>query len=236
MRCFVLLMLCLVVLGCEKEVGSQTGVPIPNNLVPEPPLANTWLALGDSYTIGQGVEADERFPAQAAVLLARKNIRIDTLTYLATTGWTTLDLQQALNSTQPKKHKIVSLLIGVNDQYRRWDSGGYRVRFRELLIKAIDLARGRNDHVWVLSIPDYAVTPYARFMDTARISREIDQFNRINRSVTAYFKCHYIDITGFTREGRFNPLLISEDGLHPSAIDYRRWAELLVTELVTQLN
>ena len=236
MRCFVLLTLWLVLLGCEKEQVLVSEPFPPINIEMDPPSANSWLALGDSYTIGQGVEPSHRFPAQAVELLAQKNIKIDTLTYLATTGWTTVDLMAAIKSTQPTKHKVVSLLIGVNDQYRSWDTAGYRVRFRDLLVKAIDLANGKNDFVWVLSIPDYGVTPYARNMDTTRISREIDYYNHINWEVTENFKCNYIDITELTRQGRKNKLLISGDSLHPSAIDYRRWASLLVDELVLALN
>jgi lysophospholipase L1-like esterase len=218
----------IVCTGCAKEPVRLSVLSSPSNTISAPAVANTWLALGDSYTIGQGVAASERYPAQAVELLLRKNIRVDTLTYLATTGWTTSDLQQALDAQKPAAHKVVTLLIGVNDQYRRWDTAGYRVRFRDLLQRSIVLAKGNVKNVCVLSIPDYSVTPYARSLDTARIRKEIDQFNQINKDVTLQIGVAYLDITGLTREARIVPALISGDGLHPSGMDYRRWADRLL--------
>ena len=215
-------------MACGKAPAGDSVVSSPVPFQPAPVTPNTWLALGDSYTIGQGVEAEERFPAQAVDLLLKKNIRVDTLTYLATTGWTTTDLLQAMDTRKPVPHKVVTLLIGVNDQYRRWDTGGYRIRFRELLVRAVGLARGNSKRVCVLSIPDYSVTPYARNMDTTRIRKEIDQFNQINREVTQQQGAVYVEITALTREGRMFPALIAGDGLHPSGMDYRRWADKLL--------
>lgn len=215
-------------MSCRKDQAADSVVSSPVPFQPTPVAPNTWLALGDSYTIGQGVEAEERFPAQAVDLLLKKNIKVDTLTYLATTGWTTTDLFQAMDSRKPGPHKLVTLLIGVNDQYRRWDTGGYRIRFRELLVRAVGLARGNSKRVCVLSIPDYSVTPYARNMDTTRIRKEIDQFNQINREVTQQQGAVYVEITALTREGRMFPALIAGDGLHPSGMDYRRWADKLL--------
>ena len=222
-----IIILLSVLIACKKEsADSIISSPVPFR--PTPASPNTWLALGDSYTIGQGVQAGERFPAQAVDLLYKKNISVDTLTYLATTGWTTTDLLQAMDSRKPLPHKVVTLLIGVNDQYRRWDTGGYRTRFRELLVRAVGLARGNSKRVCVLSIPDYSVTPYARNMDTTRIRKEIDQFNQINRDETQLLGAVYVEITALTREGRMFPALIAGDGLHPSGMDYRRWADKLL--------
>ena len=199
-------------------------------------VPNTWLALGDSYTIGQGVAASERYPAQTVEFLIQKGISVSALDYIATTGWTTMDLQNAINSRKPENHTIVSLLIGVNDQYQKRDTTGYRQRFAGLLGNAISLANGKKENVFVLSIPDYSVTPYAITSDTARMRLEIDWFNQINKQVTATFGCPYLDITGFTREGRTNRDLISGDGLHPSGIDYKRWAEQLSIMIQKVLN
>ena len=223
-------------IGCKKETARESTQLIVNTQQSDAITANTWLALGDSYTIGQGVEAKDRFVAQTIEQLSKKNIRVDSITYIATTGWTTIDLKQAITSIKPEKHKVVSLLIGVNDQYRRWDTGGYRIRFKELLLESIRLANGKSNHVFVLSIPDYSVTPYARNMDTARISKEIDQFNQINKAVTNELKCYYIDITGYTRQGRLFPLLISADSLHPSGMAYKQWADQLVPEMERLYN
>lgn len=187
----------------------------------------TWLALGDSYTIGQGVRDQDRFPDQTRERLSKSQRTIDTLRYIAMTGWTTLDLLQAIGREQPAEHTVVSLLIGVNDQYRGWDSALYRVRFRDALQQAVRLAGGKPSHVMVLSIPDYGVTAYARHLDTARIRREIDGYNRINRDIATAAGCPYLDITPLTREGRWNANLICGDSLHPSGIDYGRWADRL---------
>ncbi|MEY4738748.1 MAG: hypothetical protein RLZZ05_132, partial [Bacteroidota bacterium] len=169
--------------ACTKQETMENLPPTP--VVPGFPQPNTWLALGDSYTIGQGVAAAERYPAQTVEFLAQKNISINSPTYIATTGWTTIDLQNAIKSKNPENHTIVSLLIGVNDQYQKRDTTGYRQRFAGLLGNAIALANGKKENVFVLSIPDYSVTPYASTSDTARMRIEIDWFNQINKSVTA---------------------------------------------------
>lgn len=218
-----LLILCL---SCQR----------PENPVPETPggtgiggvsMPRTWLALGDSYTIGQGVKDQERFPDQTQDRLAKSQKTIDTLRYIAMTGWTTVDLLNAIGRENPGQHTVVSLLIGVNDQYRRWDSALYRARFRDALQQALRLTGGKSSHVFVLSIPDYGVTAYAQHLDTASIRREIDGYNRINREIASAAGCPYLDITPLTREARWNRNLICGDSLHPSGIDYGRWADRL---------
>ena len=229
---FVILLLMLLA-GCRKQggvtppqgVSGSGGVPSPR----------TWLALGDSYTIGQGVEETARFPHQAAALLQEKNLALDTLKYIAMTGWTTYDLDQALKAFRPQRHTVVTLLIGVNDQYTRVDTSTYRDRFTDLLDRSIELTGGLPKRVFVLSIPDYGVTPWAKRMDTSRIRREIDAFNAINRRITLTRGCPYIDITPLTREGFFNRGLISGDSLHPSGIEYRRWADRIVPLMESEL-
>ena len=230
-----LMMMLLQALACKKNENPAVE-PAPTPVVPGFAVPNTWLALGDSYTIGQGVAASERFPAQTVEFLVQKGISVSALDYIATTGWTTTDLQNAINNKKPENHTIVSLLIGVNDQYQKRDTTGYRQRFAGLLGNAIALANGKKENVFVLSIPDYSVTPYASTSDTARMRIEIDWFNQINKSVTATYGCPYLDITGFTREGRTNRDLISGDGLHPSGIDYKRWADQLSVMIQKVLN
>lgn len=230
-----LLMILLQALACKKNETPNIE-PGPTPVVPGFAQPNTWLALGDSYTIGQGVAAAERYPAQTVEILAQKGISVNSPNYIATTGWTTIDLQNAINNKKPENHTIVSLLIGVNDQYQKRDTTGYRQRFAGLLGNAITLANGKKENVFVLSIPDYSVTPYAITSDTARMRLEIDWFNQINKQVTATYGCPYLDITGFTREGRTNRDLISGDGLHPSGIDYKRWAEQLSIMIQKVLN
>lgn len=228
-RLFMISSLALL-LSCNKEKDpySEPFVPIPP-APSTPAIVNTWLALGDSYTIGQGVLETDRYPAQTLTKLKENGIRIDTLRYIARTGWTTNDLLNAIAETKPANHTIVSLLIGVNDQYQGVDSGIYRKRFREALGKAISLAKGKKENVIVISIPDYSVTPYSQFADTARIRKELDAFNVINKEETAMYGCHYLDITPSTRLGRTQRELIAADGLHPSGIEYLKWAKDLAS-------
>lgn len=229
-----LLFICIFIFlfsACSKNAPNATVVTTPS-----PPTIHTWLALGDSYTIGQGVAANERFPTQTAALLLQQGIQVQAPTYIATTGWTTTNLQSTINSNNPNKHTVVSLLIGVNDQYQQRDTTGYRKRFTELLVKAIELSNGKKQNVFVLSIPDYSVTPFAASYDTAQIRKEIDWFNNINQQVTQQYNCPYLDITPSTREGRYNSSLIASDGLHPSAAEYKRWADKLVPMMMQVLK
>ncbi len=219
------LFLLILLFSCT---GKKEAAPlIPVTPPPGGQTSKSWLALGDSYTIGQGVEEAGRFPTQTANLLRGGGININAPTYIAATGWTTTALQSAITAQQPGIYDVVSLLIGVNDQYQTRDTTGYRQRFTVLLQKAIELTRGRPSHVFVLSIPDYSVTPFAAFSDTARIRQQIDWFNAINKQVTQQYNCPYLDITPSTREARTNPALLAPDRLHPSALEYRRWADRL---------
>ncbi len=221
---FTLLVSISLVACTKKEAVVQ---PVSNPPINTNTTTKTWLALGDSYTIGQSVDAAERFPTQTANWLLTNGISMAIPDYIAVTGWTTINLQNGIQSTNPAQYDVVSLLIGVNDQYQTHDTTGYRLRFTQLLQKAIQLAKGKKENVFVLSIPDYSVTPFAIYQDTARIRMEIDWFNAINKNVTANFQCAYLDITPSTREGRYDRTLIASDGLHPSALEYRRWANKL---------
>jgi lysophospholipase L1-like esterase len=216
------MILVLMIAGCSKQDENTGSMSTPSTV-----SAKSFLALGDSYTIGQGVANTERFPEQTTAWLLQRGITINALTYIATTGWTTTNLQNAISTQNPGPHDVVTLLIGVNDQYQTHDTTGYRQRFTNLLIKSIELARGKKENVVVLSIPDYSVTPFASGSDTARIRLEIDWFNTINKSVTLGYNINYLDITASSREARINRALIAADGLHPSALEYKKWAERL---------
>ena len=226
MRFFFLYMIFCLLLSCS----TSERVPVNNPPPPPPPGGplKTWLALGDSYTIGQGVDAADRFPTQTVNLLLQAGINISTPDYIAATGWTSGVLTNQIQSQNPPQYDVVSLLIGVNDQYQTHDTTGYRQRFTGLLEKSIQLARGKKENVFVLSIPDYSVTPFAAFSDTARIRLELDWFNAINRSVTAQFQCAWLDITPSTREALYDLNLLASDRLHPSKIEYRKWAVRLL--------
>ncbi len=192
----------------------------------------SWLALGDSYTIGQSVNEEVRFPAQTIALLTNDSLLFPTLQYIAVTGWTTQNLLYGIEQQNPKgPFDVVSLLIGVNDQYQHLDQDGYSKRFEECLKKAIALAGNQKEHVFVLSIPDYSVTPFAAQMNREEISKEIDEFNAINKAITLSYKISYTDITGLTREAEKDPSLIAVDGLHPSGKEYAKWAALLAPQV-----
>ena len=185
-----------------------------------------YLALGDSYTIGESVNESERWPVQLAGLLENHGFKID-VTIIARTGWTTDELWDGIQAREiSPPYDLVSLLIGVNNQYRGRDLEEYRESFVFLLNKSIEYAGGDPSRVFVLSIPDWGVTPFAGSRDTEQIGREIDQFNTVNRDETEKAGAHYVDITPTSRQALHNPSLIAEDGLHPSGSMYAGWAEL----------
>jgi len=184
-----------------------------------------FLALGDSYTIGESVPAEARWPAQVAKLLQADDIQTE-VTIIARTGWTTSELWEGIQAQdlQPA-YRLVSLLIGVNNQYRAYDIGEYRAQFDFLLKKAIEFAGQDATRVIVLSIPDWGVTPFASGRDRGQIAKEIDAFNSVNREISQRAGAHYVDVTPISREAIADPELIAADGLHPSGKMYAMWAE-----------
>lgn len=191
-------------------------------------IPKNYLALGDSYTIGESVPVADRFPVQTVNMLHAKGISINDADIIAITGWTTGNLLNALKVPPPLPvYDIVTLLIGVNNQYQGKNIDDYKMEFTELLDHAVHLAGGNAHHVIVLSIPDYSLTPFASKSDTQKIAHEIDEFNAANKAITLSSGVHYIDITGISREAKNDPALIADDGLHPSGEQYRRWSALL---------
>ncbi|MEY3059693.1 MAG: hypothetical protein RL000_1045 [Bacteroidota bacterium] len=190
--------------------------------------ALSYLALGDSYTIGESLPLKDNFPYQTVDLLKQKGIQISKPVIVAKTGWTTDELMTAIEMQQLKgQFNFVSLLIGVNNQYRGRDIENYQKEFEQLLQKAIAFAGGTTNHVFVLSIPDWGATPFAEGRDRLKIANEIDQFNSVNKKISERFKVNYIEITAGTREASKDPSLVAEDKLHPSKKEYARWAEKL---------
>jgi len=184
-----------------------------------------YLALGDSYTIGEKVAERDRWPVQLASLLENEGIQTD-LTIIARTGWTVDELWDGIQADPPEgTYDIVSLLIGVNDQYRGYPSDGYREDFRFMLGKAIEYAGGNPKRVVVLSIPDWGFTPFAGTQDTEPISLEIDEFNNINLEETEAVGAYYVDVTIISRMAMDDFDLIAGDRLHPSGKMYAMWAE-----------
>jgi lysophospholipase L1-like esterase len=197
----------------------------------------TYLALGDSYTIGEQVADSERFPVQTAVLLRQQGYSVANPEIIATTGWTTDELEAGIAAAHiTQTYDIVTLLIGVNNQYRGWSLSQYESEFRELLKKAIAFAGNRSSHVVVLSIPDWGVTPFAADRDRQQIAVEINAYNAANKAIAQQMKVPYLDITAFTREALHDKDLVAADGLHPSGKDYHRWAAALAPLLQQALH
>jgi lysophospholipase L1-like esterase len=198
---------------------------------------HTYLALGDSYTIGEQVPFAENYPNQLVQLLRKEGYDFQAPEIVARTGWTTDELQFGINNHIFRTtYDFVTLLIGVNNQYRGRSTEEYEAHFIELLEQAIALAGNRRERVAVLSIPDWGITPFAAGKDQAQISREIDLFNEINRRVTTAAGIHYIYITDLTREAKNDADLLAADGLHPSGKEYRRWAGLLSLFFKSAIN
>ena len=187
-----------------------------------------FLALGDSYTIGHAVNLNQRWPVQLADSLSKVGIDISGAEIIAQTGWTTRQLKNGIELENPdRSYNLVSLLIGVNNQYRKQDTAAYRTEFRELLQMAISFANNAAKHVIVVSIPDYGVTPFAQEMNPEEIAEEIDAFNRINYEETMKMSVTYIDITPISRKAKDDPDLTAGDGLHPSGKMYAEWVDVI---------
>jgi len=198
-------------------------------------MSYTYLALGDSYTIGEQVPTAENFPHQLVTMLNAQGLKVSEPIIIATTGWTTDELAAAIKERNVQDtFSFVTLLIGVNNQYRGRDLDNYRQEYTQLLDTAIRYANGHVNNVFVLSIPDWSVTPFAEGRDREQIAKDIDAYNAACKDITLAHKCHYLDITDSTRKNGVTPAYLAEDGLHPSGKEYRIWAERL-TPMVTKV-
>jgi len=200
-------------------------------------MKHSYLALGDSYTIGEQVGIDQSFPYQTVQLLRKANFSFYAPEIIATTGWLTDDLNLAIDETilQPA-YDFVSLLIGVNNQYQNRSADEFREHFRVLLEKAIQMAGGQAGHVIVLSIPDWGVTPFAINKPTEKICSEIALYNFICQAEAEYFQTHFIDITTSQRQDGNNGEFLAHDQLHPSGKEYFKWAQQLSDIIQSVLN
>lgn len=195
--------------------------------------APRFLALGDSYTIGEGVEADGRWPVRLARELRAQGVALADPDIIATTGWTTDELSAAIDAADPPRDfALVSLLVGVNNQYRGRALDEYRAQLDALLARAAGLAGGRAGRVLVLSIPDWGVTPFAAASgrDQAAIARELDAFNAAAQALCAARGVAFVDITALSRARGAEPAMLVDDGLHPSATMYAQWARLALPQ------
>ncbi len=194
----------------------------------------SYLALGDSYTIGELVDATNSFPHQTVALInaAENSIVFNSPEIIAKTGWTTDELNTAIEQAALKNtYDIVTLLIGVNNQYRGRTTENFAIEFEALLQKAIAFANNNPQHVIVISIPDWGVTPYAINRPIEKIRCEIDAYNEICKNTAEQFFCHYIDITIAQRADGHLEHFLASDLLHPSAVEYAKWAKKLAIQI-----
>jgi lysophospholipase L1-like esterase len=192
----------------------------------------TWLALGDSYTAGEGVAVFESFPYQTVQLLRKAGHNCTAPEVFAKTGWTCSDLQKGIKNTYfQKSYYFVTLLIGVNDQYQGRPVKEYAEDFTRLLEQAIRFTGGKATHVFVLSVPDWSVTTFAAGTDRHQVAMDIDSFNAVNEQIARTYKVNYLDITPISRNAADGRLYLAPDGLHPSAKAYEAWAGMLAGEM-----
>ncbi len=203
----------------------------------KPDTMYTYLALGDSYTIGELVPMAENFPHQLTDVLRKEHIEVAAPVIIAKTGWTTDELAAAImehNITDT--FSFVTLLIGVNNQYRGRDVANYKEEFTQLLQQAISFAGNKPERVFVISTPDWGATPFAEGKDRKQVAKEIDDYNHAEQEITAAHKCHYLNITESTRENGNKEAFLAEDKLHPSAKEYAIWVNELAPVIATELK
>lgn len=236
-KTIILLIVGIIILsGCTKKKDINVGDMISGAVKLNADSVN-YLALGDSYTVGQSVSLDQSYPYQLALRLQTHGYKIDKPTIIANTGWTTDALITGIaNSTAGKKrYSFVTLLIGVNDQYYHLSQDNYKIKFTQVINSAISFAHGDSSKVFVLSIPDWGVTPFGKGKDSI-IGPQIDEFNAINKAISTMAGVNYVDITEITKQAAINPELISSDGLHPSGEMYQQWINLLAPMVSSRLK
>lgn len=221
-------------LGCEK--GTTNGMNTIDTTKKEVPAGQmSYLALGDSYTIGEAVSQSQSFPFQLTAKLNTEGIKVASPKIIATTGWTTDELQSAVKGAAlTNKYDIVTLLIGVNNQYRGYSIDTYRKEFIELLQTAIGFTGNNKAHVFVVSIPDWGLTPFGKSSgrDVKTITDQINAFNAVNKEETLKLGVSYTDITPESRNVNTDLTLAASDGLHPSGKMYQEWVTLLTPAVV----
>jgi acyl-CoA thioesterase I len=195
------------------------------------------LALGDSYTIGQSIEQKLSWPYQLKDSLETNNIKVIETAVIARTGWTTQGLKKAITEEYfANEYDMVGLLIGVNNQFQGLSISDYKEDFEYLLLKAISLVGYREKNVFVLSIPDYGVTPVGEYYGSDRVSEEIDEFNKINYEIARRYKITYFDVTTISKTASYDRRLIASDNLHFSGKMYTKWVQLILPHILSRLN
>ncbi len=224
---YLLITVLLILTGLESCVeSSKDSLRSRSNEVTETDMKYSYLALGDSYTIGESVNENMRWPVQLVEKLRIDNIQIDDPLIVAKTGWTSDELIKGISDSGIEGNfDLVSLLIGVNNQYRGWSSETFREEFKHLADLAIKFGNGEKDRVFVLTIPDWGVMPFAEGRDRAKIASEIDLFNSIVKEECEVAGIICVDITPISRDASQNNTLVAGDGLHPSAAMYSLWVD-----------
>lgn len=224
----------VAIMACNSDEMTPKNTPE----VPAPIVLKElkYLALGDSYTIGQSVCETCRFPEQLKASLKKQLVENSfSLNIIATTGWTTTNLISSINAQNPSSdYDLVTLLIGVNNQYQHKPFSLYESEFPALVIKAIALAKGDKSNVIVVSIPDYAYTPFGKGNTT--ISSEIEQYNAFAKNYCVQNNIEFVNITDITQQGLINPSLVASDGLHPSELAYSKFVERILPKAIIALN
>lgn len=229
--CFILY--CCFLFGCSVSDSESTATKQSPEMMEDQYF---YLALGDSYTIGQSVSPTENFPTQLKDSLNNHLSKATSNEIIATTGWRTDQLLNASEHTNRTSYDMVSLLIGVNNQYQQKPFSQYTTEFPLLLNKAIALAQNNPKNVVVLSIPDYAYTPYGEQLNSANISEEIDEYNAFAKATVEAKGVTFIDITPITRQGLTQPNLVAIDGLHPSGKAYSLFVSAMLPSVLDILE
>jgi lysophospholipase L1-like esterase len=192
-----------------------------------------YLALGDSYTIGESVSESERWPLYLAARLTAAGIYMESPKIIAKTGWRTDELAAAIQGDNDLSapYDLVSLLIGVNNQYQGKSVESYTPEFEELLKKAIELAGGKTENVFVVSIPDYGKTPLGAEKEK-QIAKDLGAYNKVNRTISKKYKIRYFNITPISRKAKRDLELVAEDELHPSGKMYKAWVDLMFNKVL----
>jgi lysophospholipase L1-like esterase len=235
MKSVLAFIICFVLwAGCSKAPSASSspdGVYVPDLNVPVIKTVS-YLALGDSYTVGESVIQDQSFPYQLKAGLRSQRFNVPSIQMVAKAGWTTAELKAAIAATSlTGKFDLVTLLIGVNNQYRGDSKDTYRKEFVELLNTASNFAGGDRKKVFVLSIPDWGYTPFGRNGMELQISKDIDDFNLINKEETLKLNISYTDITVISRQALNNTPMLAPDGLHPSGKMYKLWVDELLPKV-----
>jgi lysophospholipase L1-like esterase len=240
MRLFACFFIVLAFSGCKKT-SAVIPFALSSTTAPEPAIlpadSVSYLALGDSYTYGLAVSQNESFPFQLDSALKQNGYKAANPVVIARFGWTSADLLAGVTAADlTQKFDFVTLLIGVNDQNKGVNTETFTSNLDQLIGQAVVLAKGNSNRVFVISIPDWSVTPFAANMNTAEISAGVQLFNTVNQVEAGKFKVNYIDISALSDLAATDPSLTSYDGLHPSAKMYALWANQFYGNIIASFK